>query len=81
MEVCGKVPEGTGRALWAARDVGEQLGVSVRTVFRLAASGGLPDAVRVGQRRRWRRAEMLRWIEAGLPARDDWERHRRGGAA
>lgn len=64
--------------LLTARDVARELSISVRSVFRMAASQQLPAEVRVGQRRRWRRAEMMAWIDAGLPPRDEWEKQ--GGA-
>ena len=65
-------------ALLTAEAVGKLLSVSTRSVWRLAASHRLPAPVVVGRRKRWRRAELLDWIEAGLPSRGEWEGLRPG---
>lgn len=49
------------------------LGLSVRTVRRLDASGKLPCSVRIGGAVRWRRDEIEAWLAAGCPDRQKWE--------
>ena len=51
--------------------------VSGNHVRRLTDSGRMPAAVRIGVLIRWRRAEILNWIEEGCPA----VRPRRAGGA
>jgi len=49
-------------------------GLSVRTWRRLDATGKVPRAIVIGGRiRRWNRAEVESWIEAGCPKRREWE--------
>lgn len=47
--------------------VAELLNVSRRTVQRLAATGKLPNAIRIGSSVRWRCDVVQAWIEAGCP--------------
>lgn len=56
--------------LIAVSEVATMLGVSVRTVWRLASSGALPPPLRLsGQLRRWRESDVADWIAAGGPAK------------
>ena len=59
--------------LLPAEAVGELLSISTRQVWRLAASRKLPAPVLIGRRRRWRQAELMRWLDAGAPSRNEWE--------
>ena len=61
------------RVALSAEEVAESLGVSERHVWALHASGRLPKPVRLGRCVRWRREELLAWVEAGCPSRDRWE--------
>lgn len=54
------------------------LDVSVRTLWRLRATGRLPQAIRLGGSIRWRSVEVRAWIAAGCPDRAVWELHRDG---
>ena len=56
-----------------AKGVAAMLGVSVRQVWRLHATGRLPRAIRLGNCVRWRRAEIEAFVEAGCPMREKWE--------
>ena len=50
------------------------LSVSVATIWRMDASGKLPNAVRPSPGvKRWRREEIQEWVGAGCPCRKDWE--------
>lgn len=60
-------------AMLSVEALSRLLSISTRQVFRLAASQKLPAHVLVGQRRRWKRSELMCWIEAGCPGRDEWE--------
>jgi predicted DNA-binding transcriptional regulator AlpA len=46
---------------------------SVRSVWRDNGAGRLPRPVRLGGAVRWRRGEILAWIDAGCPSRESWE--------
>lgn len=48
-----------------AKAVGKLLDCSARHVIRLAEAGRLPVPVRLGHLVRWRRAEILLWLEGG----------------
>lgn len=43
------------------------LGMSKRTIWRLLASGQIPEPVRVGGGTRWRLDEIRNWIDQGCP--------------
>ena len=50
------------------RDVCALLGgCSVRTVYRLCDAGKMPFGLKLNGMRRWRRAELIAWIDAGCP--------------
>lgn len=51
----------------------ELLGLSVRTIRRLDASGKLPQPVKIGGAVRWRREEINAWLAADCPDRQQWE--------
>jgi excisionase family DNA binding protein len=53
--------------LLRVRDVCELLGCSARSVHRLADAGRMPYGLKVAGMRRWRRAELLAWLDAGCP--------------
>ena len=42
-------------------------GCSTRHVYRLADAGRMPKSVQLGSLRRWRRAELQAWVDAGCP--------------
>ncbi|MBI4717160.1 MAG: helix-turn-helix domain-containing protein [Planctomycetes bacterium] len=57
------------------RAVAELLGCSARHVLRQADAGLMPRGVKLGALRRWRREELLRWLDAGCPSQGE-----KGGA-
>ena len=66
----------------SAKVLARLLGVSLRQVWRLNSSGKLPKPIRLGGSVRWRRDEIMAFIEAGAPDRAQWERIKvQGGAA
>lgn len=56
-----------------ADEAAELLGVARATLYRLDAKGRIPRAVHLGRLRRWSRAELRRWVDAGCPSRSRWE--------
>jgi excisionase family DNA binding protein len=62
-------------------EVATLTGISRSTLLKWDAAAMMPAPLRPGNKRivRWRRAEILGWIEAGCPARAAWERIRGGG--
>jgi len=70
-------PAADTAVLLTAADVAGLLAITVRHVRALDASGRLPRPIRLGRAVRWRRDELLRWLDAGAPSRDKWEILRR----
>ena len=69
--------EQTGLAVDAA-ELAKLLKVSLRHINALNATGRLPRPIRLGRSVRWPREELVAWIAAGAPSRDEWERIRKG---
>jgi prophage regulatory protein len=61
-----------------AHGLAEILGLSLRSVRRLDASGKLPKPLRIGGAVRWRLSEITAWMDAGCPDRAEWERTKGG---
>jgi excisionase family DNA binding protein len=57
----------------SARELAEMLGVSLRQIWRLNASGKLPKPVRIGGSVRWNRQEVMDWFDAECPDRRTWQ--------
>ncbi len=53
--------------LLTVKEVAEMLGLSERTVYRLADVGKMPRPVKIGAAVRWRKKELDTWIEDGCP--------------
>ncbi len=49
-------------------DVAERLAVSRRQVWKLRASGRLPEPIRMGGNVRWRESDIDQWVAEGCPA-------------
>lgn len=57
-----------------ARELGSMLGLSLRTIRSMDASGKLPKPVRLsGHSIRWIVSEIEAWLQAGCPHRSVWE--------
>jgi excisionase family DNA binding protein len=52
----------------------EMLTVSVPTLRRMIAAGRTPQPVRLGRALRFRRADLLQWVEDGCPSRREVRR-------
>ena len=59
--------------LLSADDAARLCRVSKRTWRRLDAAGKVPQAVRLGGRKLWRRQEVLDFVRAGCPRRNEWD--------
>jgi len=53
--------------LMTVDELAHELGISVRTVWRLLSSGEMVEPVRFGKNVRWRREDVKQWIAAGCP--------------
>jgi len=64
----------SGKLLIGAADMAAFLGVSKARVHYLVGTGRIPPPIRLGYGRcsRWSVMELLEWVEAGCPRRDDW---------
>lgn len=63
-----------GRLALNTAELADALGVSIRMIQRMNASGRLPRPMRFGRAVRWSVAELHAWMAAGSPGRDRWER-------
>jgi predicted DNA-binding transcriptional regulator AlpA len=55
------------------RDAAALAGLSVGTFRRRSVTGQTPAPIRIGRVVRWRRADIVRWVELGFPCRDTFE--------
>jgi predicted DNA-binding transcriptional regulator AlpA len=63
--------------LLRAKQAAVMLGVSTATWYRLVSAGRTPQAVRLSQGLvRWRRSDLLLWIDMGCPGRAEFEARR-----
>jgi predicted DNA-binding transcriptional regulator AlpA len=51
--------------LLSAAEAGKMLGCSARTVRRLSDSEDMPPPVHIGALVKWRRSDLVEWINAG----------------
>jgi excisionase family DNA binding protein len=54
-------------ALLDVQEVAALINCSARHVYRLSDSGRMPPPVRLGSLVRWRRQQLLDWLDAGCP--------------
>jgi predicted DNA-binding transcriptional regulator AlpA len=63
----------------AAADAARLLGISRSQFFKMHSAGKVPMPVYLTLRcPRWRRAELLNWLDAGCPDRLTWTKLRQG---
>ena len=72
-EVDAECPTPTVPLLIGMRDLCELLDRSEASLERDHAAGRLPAPVRLGGSRKWRRAEIAEWVDAGCPPLAEWE--------
>ncbi len=58
---------------FSAAELAGRLGVSLRHIRRMDASGKLPTPIRLGYSVRWLAAEIEAWLTAGAPDRRRWQ--------
>lgn len=69
-------------------DLARLLQISVRTVEALIKDGKAPPHIRIGRQRRWRRTDVLQWLDdqrqvtgSPRPGSDKLDRSEKGGAS
>ncbi len=60
-------------ALLTAEQAWTLCALSKASWYKAKSAGRIPREVRIGGALRWRRDELLRWINAGCPARSVWD--------
>jgi excisionase family DNA binding protein len=55
------------------REAAALCGLGRSTWRRLQSAGKIPPPLHLGRSCRWRRAELLDWLDAGAPDRAEWE--------
>lgn len=63
----------TDSLLLDAGEAAKLCGMSRAAWYKRLASGQIPRPVKIGSISRWRRNELLHWIDAGCPARTKWD--------
>lgn len=66
------------KRLGCMTDVAERLDISTRFGWKLLASGRLIRPLRLGRSVKFDLDELDRWIDAGCPAVEQWERVKAG---
>jgi predicted DNA-binding transcriptional regulator AlpA len=61
------------KLLLDAKEAAALCGIGRSYWLRLHSSGRVPLPLRLGRRTLWSRAEVTRWVDAGLPDRQRWE--------
>ena len=59
--------------LWNIKQVKMATGLSERTLWRLNDSGKIPAPIRIGRSVKWRKSDILKWIELDCPDRATFE--------
>lgn len=63
-----------------AAEAAKLLSVSERHLWSMHSTGRLgPLPIRLGRSVRWRKSELLAWLEAGTPERTEWQQRRTAG--
>ena len=57
----------TDSVLITVKDVAALTALAERTIWRFADSGKIPRPVHIGGAVRWRKSDLLSWIENGCP--------------
>jgi len=63
--------------LLTAEQVARMLQISVQTLWRMRSGRQLPDPVRIGNAVRWRRQEVIQWIDDGCRPPHDGRKGRK----
>ena len=57
--------------LITSTELAHMMSISLRSLWRLRSAGKLPEPVRLGGSVRWRREQLLDWIDSGCPDQDE----------
>ena len=57
-----------------AKRLAKMLNLGLRTIRSYDVAGKLPSPIRIGSRVLWRVDEIRKWVNAGAPDRETWER-------
>lgn len=60
-------PEPRIPLLISVETLAEMLDISPRSVWRRLSSGEMIEPIKIGKSVRWRRQEVIDWVEAGCP--------------
>jgi len=60
--------------LLTAKQLSQLLCVSKRQIFYLNRCGKLPAPIRIGGSVRWRESTISKWLDAGAPDRENFEK-------
>ncbi len=63
----------TENALVDAKEAAAICGMSRAAWYKHLSAGRLPRPVKIGNLARWRRRELLKWIDAGCPTLQKWD--------
>lgn len=55
--------------LLSVEEVGQMLGISSRTVWRMVSAGEIPEPVKIGGSTKWRRSDIQAMIDLAQPAK------------
>ncbi len=64
---CGGDPPEDESPLLDAREAARLCRISLPMLYKLNAEGKMPPPIRIGKLMRWRRKEVVVWIEQGCP--------------
>lgn len=56
-----------------AKEAAAICGMSRAAWYKHLSAGKIPRPVKIGSLTRWRRQELMDWIDAGCPTREKWE--------
>lgn len=59
-------------------ELAKLLGISRRHLHTLDRTAKVPRPIRLGQSVRWPRSEIIQWLAAGAPPREQWEARHSG---
>lgn len=64
----------TEPVLMKAKESAELCGVSAASWWRYHAAAKIPNAINLVGNTFWNRQELVAWVAAGCPERDEWEK-------
>lgn len=53
--------------LWGVDELALQLSIPRRAVYSLMNAGRLPESVKLGKRRLWKRQDIVEWVRLDMP--------------